>query len=90
MSPKKIPMRMCVGCREMHPKKELLRIVRTADGKTVADTTLKVSGRGAYICPNKECFDRARKIRGIERALEVEISDEVFEILRKGIGESDA
>lgn len=88
MSPKKIPMRMCVGCREMHPKKELLRIVRTVDGKTVADPTSKVSGRGAYICPNQECFLKARKIRGIERALEVEISDEVFESLRKGI-ESD-
>ncbi|MBQ9833250.1 MAG: YlxR family protein [Clostridia bacterium] len=89
MPPKKIPMRMCVGCREMHPKKELLRIVRTSDGKTVADSTGKVSGRGAYICPKKECFDKARKIRGIERALEVDISDEVFESLREGIDESD-
>lgn len=89
MPPKKVPMRMCVGCREMRPKKELMRIVRTADNKTVADPTSKMSGRGAYICPNKECFDKARKIRGIERALEVEISDEVFESLRKGIDESD-
>ena len=87
---KKVPERKCLGCMESFPKSSLIRVVRSAEGEVTLDSTGKKSGRGAYICPNKECFDRARKIRGIERALEVEISDEVFEILRKGIGESDA
>ena len=61
MPAKKVPMRMCVGCREMKPKKELLRIVRSPEGEISVDRTGKVSGRGAYICANAECLNRARK-----------------------------
>ncbi|MBQ2661611.1 MAG: YlxR family protein [Clostridia bacterium] len=90
MQSKPIPRRMCVGCRLMRPKKEMLRIVRLSNGDVVADSTGKVSGRGAYICPTEACFEKARRIRGMERALDTEISEEVFETLRKGIQTSDA
>ena len=70
MPGKKIPMRMCVGCREMRPKKELLRIVRTPEEEIRVDKTGKASGRGAYICPKAECLEKAQKIRALERALE--------------------
>ena len=80
MPAKKVPMRMCVGCREMKPKKELLRIVRSPEGEISVDRTGKVSGRGAYICANAECLSRARKIKALERAL-----DEVFSRLASEI-----
>ncbi|MGN0792280.1 MAG: RNase P modulator RnpM [Christensenellales bacterium] len=79
---KKVPMRMCVGCREMKPKKELLRIVRSPEGEVSVDRTGKASGRGAYICPSEECLNKAEKIRALERALEHSVSKEVFEKLR--------
>ena len=79
MPAKKVPMRMCVGCREMKPKKELLRIVRSPEGE------ISVSGRGAYICANAECLNRARKIKALERALEHGIEDEVFSRLASEI-----
>ncbi len=85
MPAKKVPMRMCVGCREMKPKKELLRIVRSPEGELCVDRTGKVSGRGAYICANAECLNRARKIKALERALEHGIEDEVFSRLASEI-----
>ena len=78
MPAKKVPMRMCVGCREMKPKKELLRIVRSPEGEISVDHTGKVSGRGAYVCANAECLNKARRIKALERALEHGIEDEVF------------
>ena len=81
MPAKKVPMRMCVGCREMKPKKELLRIVRSPEGEISVDRT----GRGAYICANAECLNRARKIKALERALEHGIEDEVFSRLASEI-----
>ena len=83
--PKKIPMRMCVGCREMKPKKELLRVVRTPEEEILIDFTGKKSGRGAYVCPEDACLNRAVKQRQLERALERAISPEVFEQLRRQI-----
>jgi len=81
---KKIPMRMCVACRQMQPKNTLLRVVRTEDGSAVIDRTGKRNGRGAYLCAQKECFDRAMKARAIERALEVSLTDAIREgILRE-------
>lgn len=73
---KKIPMRMCVACREMRPKKELLRIVRTADGTVEVDRTGKKNGRGAYLCAREECLNKALKIRTLNRALDVTLDAE--------------
>lgn len=86
---RKIPMRMCIGCRERHPKKELLRVVRRAsDGEIMMDVTGKVSGRGAYVCRDKEaCLERAAKTRALERQLEHPISAEVYESLRRQLEE---
>ena len=73
---KKIPMRMCVACREMRPKKELLRIVRTTDGTVEVDRTGKKNGRGAYLCAREECLNKALKIRALNRALDVTLDPE--------------
>lgn len=82
---KKVPMRQCVGCKEMKPKKELLRVVRTPDGVIDLDPTGKRSGRGAYICPQSDCLAKAMKQKGLERALEHPISDEVYARLQAGM-----
>lgn len=83
--PKKIPQRMCVGCREMKPKKELLRVVRTPEGEIAIDFTGKKSGRGAYLCPQDACLKRAVKQKQLERALEQGISPEITEQLAKQV-----
>ena len=77
MKPRKIPMRMCVGCREMKEKKELIRVVRSPEGDVSLDPTGKKSGRGAYVCRNTECLKRAIKQRQLERQLEVTLTEEV-------------
>ena len=82
---KKIPMRMCSGCRESKPKSELIRVVRTPDGSIVVDKTGKVSGRGAYLCKNEECFKKSVKTKALSRAVEVNIDDNVFMALEKEI-----
>ena len=87
MTAKKIPMRNCLGCMEGRPKKELVRVVRPADGEAVCvDATGKKNGRGAYLCPSRECLAKARKARRLERALECEISEEVYAVLEQEIG----
>lgn len=73
--PRKIPMRMCVGCREMKPKKELLRAVRSPEGEVSLDPTGKKAGRGAYVCFNAECLRRALKQRQLDRALEAHLDE---------------
>jgi uncharacterized protein len=83
--PKKIPLRMCVGCREMKPKKELLRIVRTPEGEIMLDPGGKKSGRGAYVCWQESCLMRAIKQKQLDRALESPIGPEVTEELRQKI-----
>ncbi len=83
MKPKKIPMRMCVGCREMKPKKELIRVVRAPDGSVSMDPVGKKPGRGAYVCRNAACLQRAIKQRQLERQLEVQLSEEVASQLRQ-------
>lgn len=75
--PRKIPMRMCVGCREMKPKKELLRVVRSPEGQVSLDTTGKKPGRGAYCCLSAECLRRALKQGQLDRQLETKLSGEV-------------
>ena len=79
----KIPMRRCVGCMEQRPKRELIRVVRSPEGEISLDTTGKKSGRGAYLCPDPACLAKARKARRLERALECEIPDEVYERIEK-------
>ena len=86
---KKVPLRMCVGCRQMRPKKELLRIVRTPEGEVKADRTGKASGRGAYICKSEECLLKAKKMRALERALEQAVSQEVFVRLKEEVAPED-
>lgn len=83
--PKKVPMRMCVGCREMKPKKELLRVVRTPEDEIVLDFTGKKSGRGAYVCPNEACLKRASKQKQLDRALERNVGEEIISQLSKQI-----
>lgn len=80
-APKKIPMRQCVGCREMKPKKELIRIVRSKEGEISVDFTGKKSGRGAYICPGEECLKKAVKAKSLSHAFECEIPAEIYESL---------
>ncbi len=86
MAGKKTPMRMCVACRQMTPKKELIRIVRTPEDGVRPDPTGKASGRGAYLCKKAECLERAKKTRALERALEHKVGDEVFEAIAKELG----
>ena len=76
---KKIPLRKCIGCEAMKPKKELIRIVRTPEGAIELDKTGKKAGRGAYVCHDPACLQKARKKRAFERALEVTISDAVYD-----------
>lgn len=83
LKPRKIPMRMCVGCREMKSKKELLRVVKPQDGDAHIDRTGRSPGRGAYICAQIECFKKAQKSRALERALETKIDEAVFAQLRE-------
>lgn len=82
---KKVPVRLCLGCREPRAKNELLRIVRTAEGEITLDGRGKLSGRGAYICPSRACFEKARKSRALERSLEVSIPEDVYDSLSAAI-----
>lgn len=79
----KIPMRQCAGCREMKSKKEMMRVLRTTEGSIILDTTGKKNGRGAYLCYDPGCLERAIKTRALERSLKVSISQEVYEDLKK-------
>ena len=90
MKPRKIPMRMCVGCREMFPKKELLRVVKSPEGVISFDHVGKAPGRGAYICRRAECLNKAMKIRALERQLECAIAPEVFDQLRRELEAAEA
>lgn len=85
MSVKKTPMRMCTGCREMKPKKELIRVVKTPEGEIKLDTVGKVNGRGAYICKCKECLQKAQKANALSRAFECQVSTQVYESLERSI-----
>lgn len=80
---RKVPQRMCVGCREMKNKKDLIRIVRTPEAQVLIDPTGKKSGRGAYICPSADCFNMAVRGKRLQKALEHEIPEQVIETLRK-------
>ncbi len=79
--PKKIPLRQCLGCREMKPKRELLRVVRSPEGVVSLDLKGKANGRGAYVCPSAECLKKAIKSKAISRAFETEIPQEIYDAL---------
>lgn len=85
MIKKKVPIRMCVACREGKPKRDLVRITATKEGEVILDATGKAPGRGAYICPDIACLEKAKKIRALERALEVNISEEMYAELKRAI-----
>jgi len=87
---KKIPMRMCVGCKNMFPKRELLRVVKSDDNTLQLDTTGKKNGRGAYICAKQECFQKAVKQKQLQRALEQELSEETIKALELQIMRREA
>ena len=86
---KKVPMRQCVGCGEMKSKKEMMRILKTAEGDIVLDVTGKKNGRGAYLCKSDECLKKARKTKGIERSFKMSIPSEVYDNLEKEFAESE-
>lgn len=83
MKKRKIPLRQCVGCQIVKPKKELTRIVRSPEGEVSIDPTGKKSGRGAYVCGNLECIKKAIKEKRLERALQHSVSEEVIEQLQE-------
>ncbi len=87
--PKKIPLRMCTGCREHKPKKELIRVVKSPEGEVSVDLTGKKSGRGAYICRDEQCLRKAQKNKQLERTLEVTLTQEIYDRLAEEIAESE-
>ena len=78
---KKIPMRQCIGCREMKPKKELVRVVRSPEGALSLDFRGKAPGRGAYLCPSPECLKKARRAKALERAFDCAVGAEIYDAL---------
>ena len=82
---KKIPMRMCTGCGEMKPKKELVRVVKSPQGEISLDLTGKKPGRGAYVCHDVACLQKARKARRLERAFSCAISPQVYDQMEEEI-----
>lgn len=82
---KKIPMRKCIGCGESKPKKELIRVVKDKDGNIFLDKTGRQNGRGAYICFNKECLEKAIKTKALNRAFQMEVTKETYDNLLDSI-----
>ena len=83
MSMKKIPQRQCIGCGEMKGKKEMIRVIKTAEGEILLDATGRKNGRGAYLCPSEECLKKAIKNKGLDRSFKMAIPKEVYESLEK-------
>ncbi|SEH80134.1 hypothetical protein SAMN02910265_02773 [Ruminococcus flavefaciens] len=87
MKPKKTPMRMCLGCGEMKPKKELIRVVKSPEGEISLDFKGKAAGRGAYICRSTDCLEKARKARKFERSFSCKIEESVYEVMMNELRE---
>lgn len=81
MKSQKIPMRLCLGCNEMKPKKELMRVVKSPENEISLDFTGKKNGRGAYLCKDALCFEKARKARRFEKSLSCRIDESVYEVM---------
>ena len=88
--PKKIPMRQCLGCREMKAKKDLIRVVRSPEGELSLDFRGKLPGRGAYVCPNSACLAKVRKSKALERAFSAPVPDDVWDGLEQQMKEVPA
>ena len=86
---KKMPVRRCVGCQEMKNKREMIRVIRMPEGEFLLDATGKKNGRGAYICPTRECLEKAVKNKGLERSFKQSIPAGVYEMLEKEMEEID-
>lgn len=82
---KKTPMRKCLGCGESKPKKDLIRVVKNKEEGIFLDLSGRKNGRGAYVCFNKECLEKAIKNKALNRSFQMEISDDTYEELRKSI-----
>ena len=78
---KQIPLRQCVGCREMKPKTELVRIIKTPEDEICLDKTGRKNGRGAYICLNQDCLEKEKRTKALERSLKTEIPEEIYRII---------
>ena len=89
MQPRKIPMRMCTGCGQMKPKRELVRVVKSQAGDVSLDLTGKKAGRGAYICRDRECLQKARKARRLEKAFSCRIPDEIYDKMEEELQDSE-
>lgn len=87
---KKIPLRQCVGCGEMRGKKDMIRVLKTAEGQICLDATGKKNGRGAYICRSRDCLQKARKNKGLERSFKMSISGGVYDTLEEELGKIEA
>ncbi len=80
---KKIPLRQCIGCSEMKGKKDMMRVLKTAGNEICLDVTGKKNGRGAYVCRSRECLQKARRNKGLERSFKMSIPTEVYDTLEK-------
>lgn len=89
MGTRKIPMRQCVGCREMKSKKEMIRVIKTPEDAIMIDATGRKNGRGAYICPSRDCLAKAIKSKGLERSFKMSIPTDVYDQLTKEMEEID-
>ena len=87
MSMKKVPLRQCIGCQEMKSKKEMIRVIKTAEDEIMLDATGRKNGRGAYLCPSMECLKKAVKGKGLERSFKMAVPKEVYETLEKEMEE---
>ena len=88
--PKKIPLRQCLGCREMKPKSELIRVVKSPQGQISLDFTGKKNGRGAYICRDISCFNRVIKAKALTRAFKTQIPEDIIAELQKQMENNEA
>ena len=89
MVAKKVPMRQCTGCREMKSKRDMIRVIKTAENEICIDATGRKNGRGAYICPNMFCLKQAMKNRGLERSLKTAIPETVYQQLEEEMSHID-
>ena len=90
MSMKKVPLRQCIGCQEMKSKKEMIRVIKTAEDEIMLDATGRKNGRGAYLCPSMECLKKAVKGKGLERSFKMPIEKSVYDKLAKELENIEA
>ena len=84
---KKVPLSKCTGCNEVKNKKDMIRVIRDKEGNISMDATGRKNGRGAYICPDVKCLEKAMKSKGLERTLKAKVPEEVYEQLKAELGE---